>query len=218
MKKTVNIIQFAFLVGVILFAMGCSRNEGWNSPTSPTAVTAPVNVSVIAFDGMQIDIPEGWELVQIPQQNSLDTPRPRSEGGRIGESESIGDAFICSTERAQRDTYLNQIHLNWTGCWIPGAALPRNRMDIEVCVDSLQAVCEFGPHGTLFNSDIWVRIDFQYLGLDQQDIDLENDVAIFYVQDNGLLEEMPHWVDWTGHALVGLTNHFSRYIITTRTM
>ncbi|MBK6911167.1 MAG: hypothetical protein IPH10_09605 [bacterium] len=67
-----------------------------------------------------------------------------------------------------------------------------------------------------FSGDIWIRIDFQYLGLDPDRIDLERDVAIFYVQDDGSLLEMPHWVDWTGHALVGLTNHFSRYIISQR--
>lgn len=205
-------IKLGILLSIVILAIGCSSDGSLQAPVRSDQTTENNTLSTVEFEGLQIQLPEGWAPVTLRGADRLDTPRPR-DGMREGD---IGNSMTCVTRRAERGIFLNQIHHNWTGCWIPGSALPRNRMDIEVCVDTLLAICDFGPHGTNFSGDIWIRIDFQYLGLDPDQVDLEQDIAIFYVQDDGTLLEMPHWVDWTGHALVGLTNHFSRYIISQR--
>lgn len=197
----------------MLIAVGCSENVNSVGPIAPTESQSVS--STVAIDGMIIELPEGWGPVSVPSPSDrLDTPRDRS-GSQRESGDLLVPVFTCVSQRADNGEW-SLIQYNWSGCLIPPGALPRNRMDIEVCVDSVNAICEFGPHGTQFNSPITIRIDFQYLGLDRLNIDLLHDIAIFYVQDNGTLLEMPHWVDLTGHALIGSTDHFSRYIVTQR--
>ncbi len=205
-------IKLPILALILLLAVGCSNDEGIKSPIASSSDQASTTQDLISYDGLLIQLPEGFEAVSVPAATNLDGPR---NGRGRGNGGGNGGSMSCVTQTVNR-SWGGLVHYNWTGCLIPPGVLPQQSMDIQVCVDPVLAICEFAPHPTQFNGNVWIRIDFTYLALDLDEIDLEEDIAIFYVRDDGSLLIMPHWVDWSLSALVGTTDHFSRYIVTRR--
>ncbi|MCB9365673.1 MAG: hypothetical protein H6506_04830 [Calditrichaeota bacterium] len=199
MRNRKNTWIIAGIIALLVFAVGCSEIS---APTmSSDADITSESTQYPPIEGVIANLESQGYRVVMTAQTALDDNDDE-----------------CDTVIVDRYARVNQGgSLNLQGLvrleWLPGI-IP-NDMTIEIVSPAhCLGVADFYPHPTQFNGYLNIVWDIGALDL-PDDFDFDNLVPL-YIHDDGTVEEVMH--QWRGghNELVVQTNHFSRYIITSR--
>lgn len=209
-----------FLFLVLGLLVGCSTDSGILSPLSETQNTTefrgPVSSEFIRTsfpplteEQLAAGPAPGWEFMHMDPTAVNGKPQGNLDSWWNGEP-----IFGSRWMQASRG---GTLWVEWYGCRIPAHALP---YDCEVSVYAENpgwAVADFGPHPMQFNQNVEFWIDCIHLVYDD-DFDFNEDIGLFYIPEDGEPVMHPFWIDMSDYTVHGITNHFSRYILASRTI
>jgi hypothetical protein len=203
MNRSIHVVKIAILSALALLAIGCSELNAPTASQSTDAVIESVQYPPVE-DVLAIVEAAGYRVIDMSPASALDD-----------NCDSVSTSRLCRTT--------NQTNLQISGLVrleVPGSVLPYN-MDITITAPaSCFGVADFYPHPTQFNGNVTIIWDVRAMNL-PSDFDFTSIVPL-YVHDDGTIEEVTyHWdVEDDGEVnyerLFVQTNHFSRYIITSR--
>lgn len=194
MRTNIQTIKALVLTTLVIVAVGCSE---FNAPTAsvpPEPATdsqqyPPIESAIASVEAAGYQIID-LEQVALDNCDTVSTTR----AARVGQNININIAGICKLT-------------------VPGSSLPYD-MDITVVApSSCVGVCDFYPHPTQFVGNVEIRWDTQDFDL-PEGVEFD-DIIPLYVHDDGTIEEVS-FVRSQSRFITVTTNHFSRYIITSR--
>ena len=202
---------------VAFFGIGCSLDSTGVGPNteSQTTETATYNNSTVP----DIELPAGLELISLNgralphDHGNFDDP---PEGGDNGNPpDDPGMPFeLCSSgwvTVADGGTVTHE----YSGCAIEPGEMPYDE-EITVCLPHPgYAIVDFGPHPLYFNGEVDIWFDLSNANVPPQRYNM---LEMWYVNDNNELEPVPLHIDRHNMLAIGETTHFSRYILTVRTL
>lgn len=190
--------QYRLFVLILLatFAISCSELNPVSSPESEVSEIA-MGTPHIPFDQVNLQLPQGWEVL-------------RTSSGALDECDSVVVSQLC------RRLTLNILSLlDLTRLTVQGSDLPHNQTITMVMPNTCEAVVDLYPHPFQFNSEVELRWLLPQLRFDLPGN--TNDIACFYVHDDGTTELADYSWGPLNLWLTLRTDHFSRYIIARRT-
>lgn len=190
--------RFAPFALILLATLAISCSE-LNPVSAPEADSMEIEMGTphIPMGLVNLQLPEGYELLH--SSSSLD------------ECDSVVTSQLC-----RRLISLNLLSiLNLTQLWIQGNDLPHNQTITMVMPNTCEAVVDLYPHPFQFNSTVELRWLLPQLRYGQ--ILNPDDIAAFYVHDDGTVELADQSWGPLNLYLTVRTDHFSRYIIARRT-
>ena len=207
---------------LVIMGTGCSSDRISAGPTSAETSDAYKT----AYESMtrpEVVLPEGLELVTglsgkkpITTEGNLDDPWMGPRGG-FGDPEDPTRPPVIETPdepcvsmfvpaRSAAD-----VHCMFTGVRIPQGVVPYD-ITVTACMpDEETAIVDFGPHPLEFNGSVHIWFDIGNLHYTEEEIET---LQMWYVADDGDLEELPINIDRGSMQVIGHTSHFSRYILT----
>ncbi len=195
MKRNIRTIKISVLTALIVFAIGCSE---YSAPTASQPTDTPTeNFQYPPVEDVIATVEAaGYHLVNPVAQSSLD------------------NCASVSTTRLCRTNNVTNLHLSGiVKLRVPGSVLPNN-MDITIVAPSAcVGVADFYPHPTVFNGDVEITWDLDLMVLPEGAA--YSDILPLYVHDDGTVEEVSFTLQ-NNNKLIVTTNHFSRYILTSR--
>jgi len=204
---TVAMLIMAMIVVAIL-GVGCSTDHGIATPVASSVDPAEATWTD------PCDIGPDYCYPPLTAEQLNDGPAPgwtflrksaRDTDNSLDDAPTLVTRLIQQNQTGILTASQNQIT-------IPQGAIPYSQLLVSMAVPgSAIAMVEFGPHGTQFNCPVTIRLNFSDYelpeGMSGQDL------AIWYINDDGVLELYNGTVTNNGQWLETTTNHFSRYII-----
>ncbi len=196
MKTNIQTIRVLFVAALVVFAVGCSE---FNAPTaSEPPESSGENFQYPPIDNVIANVEAaGYRVVSLEAMSTLDDQ----------------DCDSISETREARTTNVTNIQISGlVKLRVPGNVLPNN-MDITIVAPSTcYGVCDFYPHPTQFNGNVEIEWDLDVMNLPEGASPA--DIIPLYVHDDGTIEEVNFVL--SNNKITVITNHFSRYIITSR--
>jgi hypothetical protein len=197
MKSSKKYIILIGMLALVIFGIGCSTDSSILGPVSSNTESRAA-ASFIYPD--PTSLPAGF------------VPLTRSTSINGGRESALDDGNETTVTRLIRDIAGGSIFLSHSGVTIPRTALPVSELEITVTLPTdAYAMVDFGPHGTQFESPVTVQLSME--GFELPEGVTEDDLTIFYINDNGEWEMYNGIIHRNGLWLTAETDHFSRYII-----
>lgn len=198
MDAFIRALKISILLSILAIAVGCSEV---NAPTASLQSDDAVSSSQYPpLDNIIANLEAaGYRAVNPPVQSRLDDHECDSiiveRYARINQGGSVNLQGLVRLE------------------WDPGV-IPDNMTLQIVAPSNCIGAADFYPHPTSFNGYVSIIWDISALEL-PEDFNFDSLVPL-YIHDDGTPEEVIY--SWRGNhdKLVVETNHFSRYIISTR--
>ncbi|MCB1059877.1 MAG: hypothetical protein KDB65_06590 [Calditrichaeota bacterium] len=196
MKANTPILKIVAMSALIVFAIGCSE---FNAPTASQSTESEIsNSQYMPIEQAIANVEAMGYRVITPKANALDDQDCDSiittRSARVGNGLNINISGVCKLT-------------------IPGSSLPYD-MDVTVVApSSCMGVADFYPHPTQFAGNITIRWDARDMVL-PEGVSFQ-DITPLYIHDDGTPEEVV-FERSDNRFITVTTNHFSRYIITSR--
>lgn len=195
MKILIPPMKTLLISALIVFAVGCSE---FNAPTASVTTDEAISYQYPPLD-------EALAAAEAAGYTVIDFARPTLDDNE------------CDTVSSSRNAVIGQtVNINVAGICkltIPGSSLPYDMVVTVVAPASCAGVCDFYPHPTQFAGNVEIRWDTRDFVL-PEGIEFDEIVPL-YVHDDGTIEEVS-FVRSENRFITVTTNHFSRYIITSR--
>ncbi len=183
------------LILLATIAISCSEMNPVSSPDTESSEVA-MGTQHIPFDLVNVQLPEGYRVLR--------------SGSSLDECDSVSISQLC-----RRLLSLNLLSiLNLTQLYVQGSDLPHNQTITMVMPNTCEAVVDLYPHPFQFSGTVELRWLLPQLRYGQ--ILNPNDIAAFYVRDDGTTELADQSWGPLNLYLTVRTDHFSRYIIASR--
>lgn len=211
-----NLAPWVAIFAVLFFLAGCSRLGDLTGPQSSTPDGTAETFEPLIYDYPETanDAPEGYQLVHFHDSKP---------GVHVDDGDEYDHAWQCHWRGLEYEGVASKIRFenggsvrwNASGISLPSGALDCNQTWIWMTrEDPAEPWIDFGPHGTVFEVPVTIRISYANCQLPEGVA--PEDLMLFYWNEvTGEYEFISDCNNLEGMYLEGQTDHFSRYIIAT---